>query len=366
MLVQTPLHYLLVWLTIQPFDPAASAVLVRLPSAVAGALTPLVVYGLGKETFGRAQGLLAALMVAVSAVHIGHSQDVRPYTLLVLLSALSLYSLLKAEKTGQAGWWAVFTFVTILDLHFSYFALTLFLPALAIYLLWIIYKSWVKRSSESAALRNALLSFGAIALASTPLLLDLLQLHRTTPNWEVFFDIVGRQVALLPARLAPLGIAGSMEEAIQWGFGVLAIVGALTAVQQKKSKAVLLCVLMILIPALLLAVFRTSNIVFQRYALFAMPFYFLLLANGVVFLWRIRPTIQITTEPPRRQERQLPAKILWGLRITNYVGGAVGTLLLLLFAYSSFLYFSPEQHRRLSFLPDYRGVASYLTQQAGP
>ncbi len=319
----------------------------RLPSAVAGALTPLVVYGLGKEMFGRAQGLLAALMVAVSAVHIGHSQDVRPYTFLVLFSALSVFSLLNAEKTGSREWWAAFTLATILDLHFSYFALTLFLPALALYLSWLTYKSWTKRKNNRADLRNVLLSLGAIAAASIPLLLDLLQVHRTAPNWQLFFDIVGRQVALLPARLAQLGIAGTTEEAIQWGFGVLAVVGALSAVRQRKSKAAILCLLMILIPALLLAAFRTSNIVFQRYALFAMPFYFLLLANGVLFLWRARPT---------RTTNRLP----------QYLAGAVATLLVLLFAYSTFLYLSPEKHRRLSFLPDYRGAAAYLTRQARP
>src|SRR3712207_133696 len=44
---QTPLHYLLVWLTVQPVDPVTSPILVRLPSALAAALTAPVVYALG-------------------------------------------------------------------------------------------------------------------------------------------------------------------------------------------------------------------------------------------------------------------------------------------------------------------------------
>ena len=64
---QTPLHYLLLWLTTQPINPITSSVLVRLPSVIVGALTSLVVYGLGKELFGRGQGLVAALLVALSA-----------------------------------------------------------------------------------------------------------------------------------------------------------------------------------------------------------------------------------------------------------------------------------------------------------
>src|SRR5213595_661783 len=50
---QTPFHYLLVWLTLQPADPATTATFVRLPSALSGALTVLVTYGLGRELFGR-------------------------------------------------------------------------------------------------------------------------------------------------------------------------------------------------------------------------------------------------------------------------------------------------------------------------
>ena len=47
MLNQTPFHYLLVWLTVQPVDPTVTSMLARLPSALAGSLTVLVVYVLG-------------------------------------------------------------------------------------------------------------------------------------------------------------------------------------------------------------------------------------------------------------------------------------------------------------------------------
>src|SRR5438477_10008090 len=91
MLVQTPLHYFLVWLTIQPADPTSTSFLVRLPSALAGSLTILVVYGIGRELFGRAPGLAAALLVALSTVALDYSQDLRPYAILTLLTALSVY-----------------------------------------------------------------------------------------------------------------------------------------------------------------------------------------------------------------------------------------------------------------------------------
>src|SRR4028119_781263 len=53
---QTAGHYLLTSLTLQFADPLLTTFWVRLPSVLAGALTPLVVYGLGRELFGRPQG----------------------------------------------------------------------------------------------------------------------------------------------------------------------------------------------------------------------------------------------------------------------------------------------------------------------
>ncbi len=128
--VQTPLYYAVVWLTTLPIDPVSSAFLVRLPSALAGALTTLVVYGLGKELFGRWQGLLASAMVALSALFISYSQDARPYALLTFFTALSVYCLLRALRTPSSGWWVAFIVATILNFYLTYFALTFVLPSL--------------------------------------------------------------------------------------------------------------------------------------------------------------------------------------------------------------------------------------------
>ncbi|HYP21775.1 MAG TPA: glycosyltransferase family 39 protein [Chloroflexia bacterium] len=348
MLVQTPFHYFLVWLTSMPVDPAASPILVRLPSALAGTLTPLAVYLLGRELFGRAQGLIAALLITLSAIHVSHSQDVRPYTFLVLFTSLSVYCLLVARRRASARWWAAFALSTITALHFSYFTLTLFMPALAPILLWTLYELWSQRRKEGKSLRYALISFAIIAVAASPLAFDILQVHRTAPAWERLPNILPAQLALLFTRLAQLGIGGPTEQYIQLGFFLLAAFGAIVALYKRRTQAVLICILLTLIPGIELAAFRTTNIVFQRYALFAMPFYFLLIANGLVSLW---PSPHI-----RQQLRQA-----W-----RAAAGAVGAAVLTRFIFSLYIYFNPTEHRRLSSLPDYRGAAIYLSQQAGP
>ena len=145
---QTLLYYLLVWLTIQPVDPATTAALVRLPSALAGALAVLPVYGLGREMFGRAQGILAALLVALSAVHTNYPQDIRPYAMLTFLTAASVYCLLLAERTNLAQWWLAFAVTSTVSLLISYFAPTLVLPALLPYLLWLAWQLWLRKEAS--------------------------------------------------------------------------------------------------------------------------------------------------------------------------------------------------------------------------
>jgi len=359
MLVQTPLHYLMVWLTALPVDPASTPVLVRLPSVIAGALTPLVVYGIGKEMFGRAQGLLAALFVALSAVHIGHSQDVRPYSLLILTTALSVYCLLRAEREGSRKWWAAFAISTVSALYISYFSLTLFLPALIPYLLWLLWRLWSRRSNNPLPLRHAFLAILGTAILAIPVALDVLRVQRNPPDISVLLrtpSLLLDQNALLLTRTMQFGLSGEFETYAQWGLFLLALLGVYAAIRSRRFRAIALCVSIVVIPSLLLAVAKTTNPIFQRYAVFVMPFYFLLIANGIMRFWTRRPGADARKPVNQSKIQNLKSKI----------SVLLGTMVALLLITGVYIYFSPEGHRRFSYLPDYRGAAQYLSGVAGP
>src|SRR5688500_11569325 len=138
---QTYLHYLLVWFSTLPVDPATSALLVRLPSALAGSLIPLFVYGIGTTLFRNLPAFMAAFLSAVSTVLLDYSQDVRPYSILVFLTVLLVYCLLRAEQSDRLGWWAAFTVATVANVLYSYFAVLMFLPTLAPLLLPLLLRS---------------------------------------------------------------------------------------------------------------------------------------------------------------------------------------------------------------------------------
>ena len=91
------------WLTVQFADPTSTTIFTRLPSLLAGSFLPVVVYGLGRELFGRAQGLLASLLVALCPALIEHSRDLRPYSLMAFFTSVAVYCLLVAKRTFMFG-----------------------------------------------------------------------------------------------------------------------------------------------------------------------------------------------------------------------------------------------------------------------
>jgi hypothetical protein len=375
---QTPLHYLILWLTTLPIDPTTSAALVRMPSALVGALTPLVVYGLGRELFGRVQGLLAALMLALSAVHLNHSQELRLYSMLVFLSCVSVYSLLMARRTGRARWWLAFAAATIANLANAYVADTLFMPAFAPYLAWVLWQLWTQRRANPRQFRYAFIAMLAVSLGYAAMLLQMLGASRTPPNLAAFSP-----AAVLPSIVELLtwftrfGLDPQVERPLQIVLLLLALLGLgfagwgmddgrrttddgsktsahlkpdvrrpSSVVHRQPQASVFLCSLFLFIPAVLLLIFGSTTVVFQRYALFAMPLYFLLISNGCLAL----PFIV--------------SYILRKRSNTQYAAYVPVALVLVCFAAGAYNYFSPEAHLPLSYRPDFRGAAHYLSQRA--
>ncbi len=115
-----PLHFILVQFTTtysgEPFW-------VRLPSALLGALTVPLVYGLGILVLNRVTGILAAVFLALAPFHVWFTQDARPYAALTfysLLTCLFFHALLRKNSWGA---WAGLTLATTLNLYNHFFAL---------------------------------------------------------------------------------------------------------------------------------------------------------------------------------------------------------------------------------------------------
>lgn len=107
-----PLYYLLLrgWL----FAFGDTALAARSLSVAFGLACLPAVYALGRALFDDTRGLLAALLVALSPLHVHLSRIARMYTLYTLLAVLSLYALLWFLRRGTRRGLAAYVAATAL------------------------------------------------------------------------------------------------------------------------------------------------------------------------------------------------------------------------------------------------------------
>src|SRR5260370_1916890 len=101
-------------------------VFIMLLSVLFGLAALPIVWAIGDRLLGRRVGLIAASLLAINAFHIKYSQEVRGYSLLVLLAALSMFLFVRGiEQPSRQTWimYALFATLTILYHFFRAFLL---------------------------------------------------------------------------------------------------------------------------------------------------------------------------------------------------------------------------------------------------
>ncbi len=96
-----PLYFGLLWIWTHLFG--YSEFVIRLPSVLLGVATIYLTYSIGKKLFNEKIGILAALFLAISPLHLYYSQEARMYSLAAFSVALSFnffIDLLKGNKSA--------------------------------------------------------------------------------------------------------------------------------------------------------------------------------------------------------------------------------------------------------------------------
>ena len=96
--------------------------LLRLPAAVCGILSVIAAYWLGKVLRNRAVGCALAGLVACSVLQLRFSQEARPYTMLVMGSALSITLWYRLVLHDRWVCFCAYIFATVLTFHAHYLA----------------------------------------------------------------------------------------------------------------------------------------------------------------------------------------------------------------------------------------------------
>ncbi|MBI4300619.1 MAG: glycosyltransferase family 39 protein [Chloroflexi bacterium] len=117
-----------------------SAFSVRMPSVLVGIATVPLIYQVARLLFGHRAGLLAALLLALSPFHIGRSQEARMYPLVVFLSLLSLYLMLRlmlpARATKRRSLWIGYVLVATCTIFVHYYAALFVLAQTVFVVIW--------------------------------------------------------------------------------------------------------------------------------------------------------------------------------------------------------------------------------------
>jgi len=119
-----PLYNLISFGWIRAFGNSELAL--RLPSAVFGILSILVIFYIGKELFNNKIGIIASFLLSINLTHIIFSQEARMYSLLLFTSLLSNYFfivLLKEKKLRNTFFFIISTSLMLYTHHLAFFML---------------------------------------------------------------------------------------------------------------------------------------------------------------------------------------------------------------------------------------------------
>jgi 4-amino-4-deoxy-L-arabinose transferase-like glycosyltransferase len=359
--IQPPLYYYLLHGWIQLFGDTELAL--RSLSVLFGVLTIPLMYAMALRLFSsRLAGLLAALLIAVSPLHVWYGQEARMYTLLTFLCLLSSFLLLlaiDAKKTRNVLiLWAAYTLVNVAALYTHYFAI--FVLAFQAVLIFVI---WVAREFRPLHLILGGLASGVVTLLLylpwLPYLItrygaDVSYLPGQLKIWEVLVDIV---LSFVGGESIPEGIGLLLS----FGYGlvlVLCFVALLSAASraarqtaQESSHALpasyvpllFLLLYLLLPPALILAFSYNSPKFNARYVMISQPAFLLLVAGGLAVLWTRRTSVL----------RDVLRLVLAASCLIFLLGVSV---------YANSLAYTDPAFARA----DFRGVARYLREHVGP
>ncbi len=217
-----PLYYCVAWVWARVWGDGEAGL--RSLSALAGVLVVPVAYAAGSRLMTRRAGLVAAALTAFDPLLIWYSQEARSYSMLVLLTALSLLAFAHARETPTPRLLTLWVLASGLALATHYFAAVTVVPEAA----WLL-----AQHRRRPGVTVAVAIIGACGLALIPLAISQngtghdswiasaslgLRLRQIVPQFLIGTGAPARAVlrdvtlALVAVALARLAIAGPSRE----------------------------------------------------------------------------------------------------------------------------------------------------------
>jgi hypothetical protein len=223
--VHLPLYFYFMHYWLELFG--ISEWVLRLPSAVFGALAVVLIFLLARELFNSLVGLVGSLLIGFMPEQIHYSQQARMYPLLALLAIASTYAIALARKHSSSRWpYVLFAVLSIAGLY-THYEYVFFFAAQSFYI-------WVASPLGREKKWAWLIAQGATLAAFFPWVLIGLAQRRTSPEiiaWVrgplsagmVLAEIVSKLTRLISVPEAPLGWVSVIVAYGLLGLGVLSL-----------------------------------------------------------------------------------------------------------------------------------------------
>ena len=276
--VSPPFHYVFMFGWIRVFGDSELAI--RLPALIFGILSIPLAYVIAARYFDKQTGLLVALMMSLSPVHIWYSQEARPYSMLIFAFLISMLAVEKLrESKSKSVWFSVYICAAIACLFTHYYLVFPFV------LLTVLL--FATRHPES---RRLLIANALVCTAFTLYLAIKFAMggFRTSVSYGRAFTLdEGYQLFFnwfILGNVFDTEKLGWLVLVIQLIFVLLALRGLyrLFSDREVTPRAYEVALYCFVLPATLwLLGFVASGNYIERSALLAMPFFFMIIAAGI-------------------------------------------------------------------------------------
>lgn len=253
----------------------------RLSSVIFGVLCLAVVYYLARLFFPQKTALLGSFILAISSFHVYYSQELRPYALMTLLTACSVYCFIRALREGRVLYWAGYVFSGTLNIynHPAAFGTPV---CLSVY--YVLYCGKYKKSFKPWILTTA-----ATLLLSAPIMAAMFSaLELISDKNSAFYKAalgwihpLGNKTTLMTLKNFSVGYSLQIIKALPLMLiYALAFLYGLT--DRRHTEHLVLISIMFFLPILTL-LFMSSyySCYIDRYLISSSIFFYLIVANGL-------------------------------------------------------------------------------------
>jgi len=270
----TPLDYMVTMVTVRMSHAHA---ILRFPAALWGTLSVYWIYRIGCMARSHRVGLIAAALLAVNVFHLRYSQELRFYSLFILLTLVTTDLLWQAWARDYKRSWILYGLFSLLMLYTHYFGvLVLGFHAIWVGLSWLFdTRNMARKDVDSSKLVRFALTAGSAMLLFLPWVIYDVPRETglpTSPTPNLDWDLIRNVI-----------VTFSGKTAIGWPLWVgLVLIGLVVLLVRNMPTGVLFGFWVFVPLPFIVIIDQQSDYFFHpRQVIFSLPIFLLLVALGV-------------------------------------------------------------------------------------